>query len=157
MKPVVLHTRHLTKEEKRKRREEEDIYKVGRLELVPPDELSERAKIKFQQIADLAFWLDSLSVDALAAYCQAWDRWLDCVEKMDDTDDVVLQRNAKNEVVAKQNPYRYALRTYLTIMQEMSSKLALYAVDRLRLNQQTEEKKKAEEKNPFEEFMSEAI
>lgn len=157
MKPVVLHTsRQLSKEEKRKRREEEDIYRVGRLELVPPDELSERAKIKFQQIADLAFWLDSLSVDALAAYCQAWDRWLTCVEKMDGTDDVVLQRNVKNEIVAKQNPYRYALRTYLTIMQEMSAKLALYAVDRLRLNQ-PEEKKKEEEKNPFEEFMSEAI
>lgn len=153
-KPIVLHTgRSYTVEERRKRAEEENIYRVNRLGLVPPDELNERAKLKFEQIANEAFWLDSLSVDFLAAYCQAWDRWLTIVETMNDTSDVVLQTNNKGETVAKQNPYRYGLKSYLSIMADMSVKLGLSAIDRLRLLSPTKETEK-KENNPFEEFMA---
>lgn len=152
MKPIVLHTgRSYTVEERKRRKQEEDVYKVGRLELVPPDELTERAKCKFEQIAALAFWLDSLDCDFLAAYCQAWDRWLDVVETMNSQGEIVLNENRKGETTAKQNPYRYALRAYLNIMEEMSGKLALSAVDRLKL---TSPETKKEEENPFEEFMT---
>lgn len=154
MKPIVLHTgRSYTVEERRQRAEEENIYRVGRLGLVPPDELTERAKLKFEQIVNEAFWLDALSVDFLASYCQAWDRWLTIVETMKGTDDVILSKNSKDETVAKQNPYRYALRTYISIMQEMSAKLGLSAIDRLKLSAPvTAEQRK--ENNPYEEFMS---
>lgn len=153
-KPIVLHTaRNGTVEARRKRAESEDIYKVGRLRLVPPDELSPRAKEKFEQIVQEAFWLDELSVDLLSAYCHAWDRWLDCVEAMNGTADVVITTNSKDERVAKQNPYRYGLRTYVTIMEELSSKLGLGNIDRLRLSMPVTEKEK--ESNPFEAFMAE--
>lgn len=154
MKPMVLHTgRSLTVEERRKRAEAEDVYRVSRLQLVPPDELSPRAKNKFNQIVAEAFWLDALSTDLLAAYCHAWDRWLDCVAAMDGNADVTLDKNARGEIVAKENPYRRPLRTYITIMEEMSSKLALGNVDRLKLTMPAEKKK--EVVNPFESFMAE--
>ena len=154
-KPIVLHTgRSLSKEEKQRREEAENIYKVGRLKLVPPDELSERAKTIFENIVQECFWLDNLDVFFVAGFAQAYDRWLTIVETMNGTDDVVLTKNAKDEVVAKQNPYRYALRTYATIMQEFSSRLGLSAIDRLKLTAPiTAEKQK--EVNPFEEFMAE--
>lgn len=150
MKPIVLHTgRSYTNEEKRRRAEAENVYKVGRLKLVPPDELSERAKLKFEQIAAEAFWLDELSTDLLAAYCNAWDRWLGTVEAMKDSGEVVI--DAKG---AKQNPYRYALRTYVSMMQELSAKLGLGNIDRLRLVTPAQEAAKKEE-NPFDAFMAE--
>ena len=154
MKPIVLHTgRSYTVEERRRRAEEENIYKVGRLGLVPPDELNERAKAKFEQIVAEAFWLDALSADFLAAYCHAWDRWLSIVESMEGTSDVILTENSKGEAIAKQNPYRYGLKSYLNIMSEMSTKLGLSAIDRLRLLAPVKEAEKKQE-NPYEEFMS---
>ena len=153
MKPIVIHTGHnYTIEEQRKRKQEEDIFRVGRLRLVPPKELSRRAKIKFQQIAAEAFWLDELSVDLLAAYCHAWDRWLSTVEAMKNTEEIILTKNAKDETVVKQNPYRYALRAYISIMEELSGKLGLGNIDRLRLSLPVQEK---EEKNKFDDFMAE--
>lgn len=155
-KPIVLHTGHsVPAMEKREREKREEEYRVGRLRLEPPDELSERAKLKFRQIANEAFWLDELSTDLLAAYCHAWDRWLDCVAHMDKTDEVILTRNSKDEAVAKQNPYRYPLKTYVTMMSEMSGKLALGNIDRLKLiSPVTEEEKKQVVENPFEQFMA---
>lgn len=151
MKPIILHTgRSYTNEEKKRRAEAENVYKVGRLKLVPPDELSERAKLKFEQIAAEAFWLDELSADLLAAYCNAWDRWLDVVAAMKDMGEVIIDKKAG----AKQNPYRYALRTYVSIMQELSAKLGLGNIDRLRLVTPAQEAAKKEE-NPFEAFMAE--
>lgn len=157
MKPVVIHTgRSYPIAEREARERSEEYFKVGRLHMVPPDELSERAKIKFQQIVQEAFWLDELSIDLLAAYCNAWDRWLDCVAAMDGTSDVLMQENAKGEMVAKQNPYRYGLRAYVTMMEELSAKLGLGNIDRLRLAAPVPEKEAVEMKveNPFEEFMA---
>lgn len=152
MKPIVLHSsRNLTPAEKRKRAEEEDVYRVERLGLVPPKELSRRAKKHFEQIAEVAFWLDELSADLLACYCDAYDKWLLTVESMKNTDEVIITQNAKGELVAKQNPYRTALRTYASIMSEMSAKLAISNVDRLRLTLPGKDKK--EDVNPFEMFM----
>jgi P27 family predicted phage terminase small subunit len=113
---------------------------------VPPDELSPRAKIKFQQIAAEAFWLDELSVDLLAAYVHAWDRWLDCVAMMDETQEVIV-----NDGKMKQNPYRQPLRTYVAMMEELSGKLGLGNIDRLKLSLPATEKK---EEDPFENFMA---
>lgn len=147
LKPIVLHTgRSYTVEQRRERAQAEDIYRVGRLKLVPPDELSPRAKIKFQQIAAEAFWLDELSVDLLAAYVHAWDRWLDCVAMMDETQEVIV-----NDGKMKQNPYRQPLRTYVAMMEELSGKLGLGNIDRLKLSLPATEKK---EEDPFENFMA---
>lgn len=156
-KPIVLHTgRSYTVAQRREREKREDEYRVGRLKLEPPDELSDRAKEKFRQIVNEAFWLDELSVDLLAAYCHAWDRWLDCVAHMDCTDEVILTRNSKDEAVAKQNPYRYPLKSYVTMMQELSAKLGLGNIDRLRLINpvSAEEVKQQKVENPFEQFMA---
>lgn len=155
-KPIILHTGHsVSAVERREREEREESYRVSRLRLEPPDELSDRAKLKFRQIVSEAFWLDELSTDLLAAYCHAWDRWLDCVAKMDNTDEVILTRNSKDEAVAKQNPYRYGLRTYVTMMEELSGKLALGNIDRLKLvTPVSEEEKKKIVENPFEQFMA---
>lgn len=148
--PIVLHTGHnLTKEEKRQRMEQEDIYRVGRLRLVPPDELSDRAKLHFQQIVASAFWLDELSADLLAAYCVAYDKFLNVVADMDGQAETFITKT-KNGRVAKQNPNRQALRNYTDMLCQLSAKLGLGNIDRLRLSMQQEEKK---EENPFEMFM----
>lgn len=152
-KPIVLHTgRSYTVEERRKRQQEEDVYRVGRLKLVPPDELSERAKLKFQQIANEAFWLDELSVDLLSAYCDCWDKWLNVVAAMQGQNEVIISKT-KNGRVCKQNPYRTALRTYIATMEELSGKLGLGNIDRLKLSMPVTSVEKKEE-NPFEEFMA---
>lgn len=154
-KPLVLHTGHsLSKAEIKRREEAENIYKTNRLKLVPPDELSERAKTIFENIVNECFWLDNLDVFFVAGFSQAYDRWLTIVDKMNGTDDVILSKNSKDEVVAKQNPYRNALRAYGNIMQEFSTKIGLSCIDRLKLTAPiTAEKQKQE--NPFEEFMAE--
>ena len=157
LKPVVLHTgRSITVAEKKEREKNEEMYRVGRLRLEPPDELSERAKLKFRQIVAEAFWLDELSTDLLAAYCHAWDRWLDCVAAMDGNGDVLMVTNQKTgEIQAKQNPMRSPLRQYVTMMSEMSAKLGLSNIDRLKLtNPVTEEEKQKIVENPFEQFMA---
>lgn len=158
LKPIALHTgNELTIKEKQERAEREEYYRLGRLQLVPPDELSERAKIKFNQIVAEAFWLDELSVDLLAAYCHAWDKWLECVEEMKGKKEIYMDSDAK----IKQNPYRNALTTYTNVMAKMSERLGLGNIDRLRLTVQKPEEKKEEkkvemevQKNPFEEFMA---
>lgn len=156
LKPIVIHTgRSVSASERREREEREESYRVSRLRLEPPDELSDRAKLKFRQIVSEAFWLDELSTDLLAAYCHAWDRWLDCVASMGNIDEVILTKNAKKEPVAKQNPYRHALRTYVSMMEELSGKLALGNIDRLKLvTPVSEEEKKKIVENPFEQFMA---
>lgn len=151
--PIVLQTGHIQPELKMAREQVEKEYTVPRLRLVPPDVLSERAKLKFQQIVAEAFWLDELSVDLLASYCHAWDRWLDCVAAMDTQGEVTLVYNRKNgETTVKQNPYRQALKTYVSIMEELSAKLGLGNIDRLRLAIPEAEKRAKED--PFDEFMA---
>ena len=153
-KPIVLHTgRNGTVAERRKREQQEDIYRVGRLRLVPPDELSERAKMKFQQIANEAFWLDELSVDLLSAYCDVWDKWLNTVEAMKGQNEIIIQRR-KDGRMYKQNPYRIPLRTYITTMEELSGKLGLGNIDRLKLSLPVTKDGEKPEENPFEEFMA---
>ena len=73
-KPIELVKAKISKEKRAYRTEAEKAYKVSRLRLVPPDELSERAKMKFIEIANEAFWLDELSTDLLASYCVTWER-----------------------------------------------------------------------------------
>lgn len=154
MKPVILHTgRSYSVKEREARQQAEDAFKVGRLRLVPPDELTERAKNKFEQIANEAFWLDELSTDLLAAYCHAWDRWLSTVEAMNGTGEIVAIESPKGDAMTKQNPLRYALRTYVSMMQELSAKLGLGNIDRLRLSVPAASESKKEE-NPFDAFMA---
>lgn len=154
MKPVILHTgRSYSVKEREARQQAEDAFKVVRLRLVPPDELTERAKNKFEQIANEAFWLDELSTDLLAAYCHAWDRWLSTVEAMNGTGEIVAIESPKGDAMTKQNPLRYALRTYVSMMQELSAKLGLGNIDRLRLSVPAASESKKEE-NPFDAFMA---
>ena len=149
-KPIEIVKSKMSKAQRMARSEAEMAYKVGRLRLLPPDELTERAKDHFEAIANEAFWLDELSTDLLAAYCQAWDRWLTLVEQMNEQPDVIVTQT-KTGQQAKGNPNRTALLQYATLMQSLSAKLALGNVDRLRLSLPTEDKKE----NKFAEFMSE--
>ena len=153
VKPVVLHTGNsLTMKEKSKRQASEEAFMVGRLHLVPPDELSERAKLKFEQIVAEAFWLDELSVDLLAAYCHAWDRWLTLVEEMNGQHDVIIGVNKEGKQTIRGNPNRTALLQYVVTMQQLSGKLGLGNIDRLRLVGEPPAKEK---ENDFAEFMAE--
>lgn len=131
--PIVLKQGKISRAQRQSREKAEEVLRVSRLSLEPPAELSERAKLKFYQIANEAFWLDGLSCDFLAAYCHAWDRWLTLVEELNGQADVITAVSSKGMPLSKANPRRDAIRTYLSIMSEMSSKLALSAVDRLKL------------------------
>ena len=152
MKPIVLQTgRSYTKAQRAERERLENDYRVSRAGLVPPEELSPRAKRKFEEIASAAFWLDELSTDLLAAYCVAWDKYLLVVEAMEGTDEVLMYVNNKNETITRQNPLRRPLIQYVEQMSLLSSKLGLSNIDRLRLTIPEVTKKASE--NPFSEFM----
>lgn len=152
MKPIVLQTgRSYTKAQRAERERMENDYKVSRTGLVPPEELSPRAKRKFEEIATDAFWLDELSTDLLAAYCVAWDKYLLVVEAMEGTDEVLMYVNNKGETITRQNPLRRPLIQYVEQMSLLSSKLGLSNIDRLRLTIPEVAKKTIE--NPFSEFM----
>lgn len=158
MKPVALHAgRSITRHDMKKREEQENVYRVSRLRLEPPEELSERAKLKYIQIVNEAFWLDALSGDFLAAYCHAWDKWLECVAMTKDTPEVAFTKKRDGSIDAKQNPYTRAMRSHLLTMEEMSKLLGLSAIDRLRLLTPVTAQQIAMEmpvKNPFEAFMA---
>ena len=149
-KPIQVLKRHISKKERIERIEGENKYKCSRLRLVPPDELTERAKDKFEMIANEAFWLDELSTDLLAAYCQAWDRWLDLVAEMKNQTDTFISET-EDGVKMRSNPNRTALLQYVNTMQQLSGKLGLGNIDRLKLTLPELNKK---EENPFDEFMA---
>ena len=133
-KPIYLISGHKTKREIAERKASEGAFRVGRLHLVPPPELTLRARDKFEQIANEAFWLDELSADLLAEYCQAYDKWLTLVEIINDEPETVVEIDAKGVERLKPNPNRKALLEYCMVMQQISSKLALGNVDRLKLS-----------------------
>ena len=154
-KPIVLHTSNkLSVKEKRRREKQENHFFLGRKKFIVPEQLSERAKRKFKQISKDAFWLDALSTDILAVYCDAWDKWLNCVAAMQDAPEVELVDTPRSGIVAKHNPHRSALRTYITIMEECSTKLGLTNIDRLKLQTPVDDEEEEKQKNnPFEQFM----
>lgn len=129
-KPISLISGHKTKAEIREREQIEDVYTVGRSRLVPPPELTLRARDKFEQIASDAFWLDELSADLLAQYCQAYDKWLTLVEIINDEPESIVDADGH----LKPNPNRKALLDYGIVMQQISAKLALGNIDRLKLS-----------------------
>lgn len=133
-KPISLIAGHKTKAEIREREQIEDAYTVGRLHLVPPDELTPRAKLFFEQIANTAFWLDELSTGLLAQYCQAYDKWLTLVELINDEPESIIEVDGNGTEHLKPNPNRKALIDYGIVMQQISSKLALGNIDRLKLS-----------------------
>ena len=146
IRPVRLMTAKIGKEKRNKRQKAEDAFNVGRASLVPPDELSERAKNKYEQICNDCFWLDSGSSDAVTAYAFAYDRFLDLVEIMKDQPETVMNEDGK----FIKNPNRIALTAYVNMMVQLSSKIGLYSTDRLKLAAESEKK----EANKFAEFIS---
>ena len=152
LKPISIHRgRSITVAQKNERASAEEHYKVGRLHMIPPEELSERAKLKFEQIANEAFWLDELSTDLLAAYCVAWDKWLGVVEAMDGADEVMMYVNNKGETISRQNPLRRPLIQYVEQMCLLSGKLGLGNIDRLKLTLPATGA--VENADPFAEYM----
>lgn len=149
-KPISMLQGHKTKEEKRLREDSESTYSdVGRLMLVPSDVLSDRAKQKFEQIVSDAFWLDELSVDLLNDYCFCWDRWLDVAEKLkSEPETFAFQDEVTGELKMRANPNRRALMEYGLAMQQLSAKLGLGNIDRLKLVAPAKE-----EKSKFAEFI----
>ena len=150
-KPISLVTGHKSNEEKRLREKTEAAYaNIPRLLLEPPDVLSERAKQKFQQIVNDAFWLDELSLDLLTHYCLCWDRWLAVADQLKEEPETYAFRDAvTGELKMRANPNRKALLDYGLTMQQLSAKLGLGNVDRLKLTLPAEE-----QKNKFAEFIN---
>lgn len=144
-KPISLIAGHKTAAEIREREQIEDYYTVGRSRLVPPPELTLRARDKFEQIASDAFWLDELSADLLAQYCQAYDKWLTLVEIINEEPESIVDADGH----LKPNPNRKALLDYGIVMQQISSKLALGNIDRLKLSLPADTEKPA---NKFAKF-----
>lgn len=149
-KPIGLVTGHRTLAEKQGREKAEAYYnKVPRLLLVPPDVLSDRAKQKFEQIVTDAFWLDELSLDLLTDYCVCWDRWYSVAEQLREEPETYAFKDAvTGELKMRANPNRRALLEYGLSMQQLSAKLGLGNIDRLKLTLPAEE-----QKNKFAEFL----
>ena len=139
-KPITIVTGHKTKKELGSREAAEKYYgQIPRSRLVPPDELSDRARLKFEQVASEAFWLDELSTDILGAYCMAWDRWLDVAAAMQGQPDTLMSPDGKFYA----NPNRRALLEYQNAMVQASTKLGLANIDRLKLEKPVAEKPKS--------------
>lgn len=151
-KPIVLLEGHKTKDFKNKRAESEAMYgNVPRALLVPPEHLTERAKTRFEQIVNDAFWLDELSVDLLTNYCYVWDRWMSVSEELlNEPETFAYHDEVSGEIKLKANPNRRALIEYGLAMQQLSAKLGLGNIDRLKLIAPDEDKSK----NKFAEFVS---
>ena len=152
-KPIELVKAKISKEKRAYRTEAEKAYKVSRLRLVPPDELSERAKMKFIEIANEAFWLDELSTDLLASYCVTWERMQMIIEELNGQGEVFITTDKDGTKHAKANPNRTAFLQYAVLLQQLSAKLAIGNIDRLKLSLPADNKKE----NKFEEYMSEVV
>ena len=150
--PIKVVKGHYTKDEIKKRQENEDYYgNLQRDKLVPPAELSTRAKEKYMEIVEQAFWLDNLSAELLAQYCYSWDRWLLLAEELNNQDETIQYTDdATGELMLKPNPNRRALMEYSVNMQQISSKLGLGNIDRLKLVKPEEDKKQ----NKFLKYMA---
>ena len=145
--PITVLSGHYSKEFKKLRKESEKVYgEVPRLKLVAPDYLSERAKDKFDGIVNDAFWLDQLSVDILAAYCMAWDRYDQLAMQLKEEPDSLKDDKGK----WYPNPNRKALLDYQDTMLQCSARLGLGNIDRLKLVAPTKKK----EDNKFSKFMN---
>lgn len=142
-KPIVLSTGKIGKDKRKAREEAEATYRLSRLKLVPPDELNDRAKRHFEEIAQEAFWLDELSADLLAAYCVAYDRFLTLTAEMNKQSDTFIEGS---KVIS--NPNRHALLEYANTLRGISVSLGLGNVDRLKLALKMEKEKT----NKFDEF-----
>jgi P27 family predicted phage terminase small subunit len=119
---------HYKPEQVAEREEAERYYQLSRLRLVPPAELNERAARHFEEIANVAFWLDELSTDALGAYCAAWDRYLTLLNELNNETDVVNSEKGQRD-----NPKRKAMLDYVATMTKLSASLGLANIDRLKL------------------------
>ena len=141
--PISVIKSHLTKEEIKARQESEAYYNnLQRDKLVPPEQLSQRAKLKYMEIVDQAFWLDNLSADLLASYVHSWDRWLLLVSEMEEQAETIEYTDeATGEIIMKPNPNRRAMLDYSLNMQQLSSKLGLGNIDRLKLVKPVDENK----------------
>ena len=150
-KPISIVDGHFTKEEKRKRQEAEEYYQnLERDKLVPPSELSERAREKYYEIVEQAFWLDNLSAELLANYCYSWDRWLTIADELNGQAETIEYTDADTgALLLKPNPNRRALLEYSLNMQQISAKLGLGNIDRMKLLKPEEPKKK----NKFLEYI----
>ncbi len=144
-KPIELITGHLSKEDLKNRTQAESEYtEVSRMRLVPPDELTDRAKEMFNQIVSDAFWLDELSVHLLTAYCVCADRMLTCTADLQNEPDVLV-----TETGFIKNPKTRLLIDYGNTLAVLSAKLGLGNIDRLKIAKPKQ--KKAE--NRFEKFL----
>lgn len=150
-KPISIVKGHYTKEQIRQRQESEEYFQnLERDKLVPPQELSERAREKYYEIVEQAFWLDNLSAELLANYCYSWDRWLVLAEELNGQAETIEYTDAETgTLLLKPNPNRRALLDYSLNMQQISAKLGLGNIDRLKLLKPEEEKKK----NKFLEYI----
>lgn len=152
-KMQIASPRHISKAEKTSKARQEELLKVNAKRLVPPAWLSEQAAAEFSRVvkeAKAASIIDNLDLGALAMYAEAYSHVQELFKKLDEEGDIITVKGAKN-TYTKVNPALKPLEQYTKTIMQCSSKLGLFATDRLKLIVPAAAEKKPE--NPFVKYI----
>lgn len=149
-KPLsALGRSHKTKAEIEERRKQEEQYKAGRDQLVPPDWLDDVAAREFNRIIKMATevnFLDNFDLGILAAYCVSYSNFIRANKALQEEGLTDLSPSG----MPIPNPNVGIADKALQKMNQCSTKLGLSSIDRLKL---TVNKKDDKSKNKFSRFM----
>lgn len=146
-------TGKIGKANKASKARQEELLKVNSKRLVPPAWLSEQAAAEFTRVvkeAKSASIIDNLDLGALAMYAEAYSHVQELFQKLDEEGDIITVEGAKN-TYTKVNPALKPLEQYTKTIMQCSSKLGLFATDRLKLIVPAAAEKKPE--NPFMKYI----
>lgn len=144
---------HLTKDEIRRRQEEEAALRPLDDKTECPEWLTDTfAREEYARIAvelERLGLLTNLDINALAAYCVAYSRYVEATQELEGEPLTVVQTN-KNGITARvENPLIKIQLKYSDEMKRLSNEMGLTISARLRL---TPPKKEEKPKNKFSEF-----
>lgn len=137
-KLIDFNKKHFTKDEIAERQATETAYKCRRDQLIPAENLTDRAKTEFERIKTMAFWLDNLDRNELILYCFYWDRILSIMEEYGE--EVMEFSLGDGTSRIQPNPLIKILREYHGELRAISLKLGLSSIDRLKLSAPKDEK-----------------
>ena len=111
----------------------EECIRVASDKLTPPDFLTDRAKLIYEQLAWEMHWIDNLDHADLVTYAFCWDRLQTLMEKMVGVPDTLPGTGSGGQPILIQNPDRFAVKAYTEELRKISGKLGISHADRLRL------------------------
>lgn len=148
--------KHLTKEEIKQRKAQEEAVKPGSDNIKCPEWLKDKtAKKEFKRIADELKQIDlisNLDVDLLAMYCQAYVQYQKVIKEMEGQDLSITKYDKNNRPYQVENPLIKIQLKYSDEMKKIASQMGLSISSRLKLAVPTPKDNKP--KNKFNRFMS---